>query len=136
MIYVRFPLSLRNVEDLLHERGIDVGHKTVRYWWIRFGPVFASGIRRRRVQQLRVYSNWKGHVDELFVALKNSQDTDEALRPCGKDCDGPFPVIPLASDVNWIRKVGNLLVPDHIGKPELERMRREIGRAAFEAQHQ
>ena len=33
MVYVRFPLSLRNVEDFLHERGIDVSHETVRYWW-------------------------------------------------------------------------------------------------------
>lgn len=42
MMYVRFPLSLRNVEDLLHERGIDICHETVRYWWNRFGPMFAS----------------------------------------------------------------------------------------------
>ena len=53
MMYVRFPLSLRNVEDLLHERGIDVSQETVRYRWNRFGPVFASEIRRKRVQQLR-----------------------------------------------------------------------------------
>jgi len=39
---MRFPLSLRNVEDLLHERGIDVSHETVRYWWHRFGPMFAA----------------------------------------------------------------------------------------------
>ena len=37
MMYVRFPLSLRNVKDLLHERGIDISHETVRYWWNRFG---------------------------------------------------------------------------------------------------
>ena len=42
MLYVRFPLSLRNVEDLLHERGIEVSHETVRFWWQRFGPMFAS----------------------------------------------------------------------------------------------
>jgi putative transposase len=35
MLYIRFPLSLRNVEDLLHERGIDVSHEAVRYWWHR-----------------------------------------------------------------------------------------------------
>ena len=38
MMYVRFPLSLRNVEDLLAERGIDICHETVRLWWNRFGP--------------------------------------------------------------------------------------------------
>ena len=37
MLYVRFPLSLRNVEDLLHERGVDVSYESVRYWWHRFG---------------------------------------------------------------------------------------------------
>ena len=45
MLYVRFPLSLRNVEDLLHERGIDVSHETIRFWWDRFGPMFAKEIR-------------------------------------------------------------------------------------------
>ena len=37
MMCVRFPLSLRNVEDLLFERGIHISHETVRYWWNRFG---------------------------------------------------------------------------------------------------
>ena len=45
MLYVRFPLSLRNVEDLLHERGIDICHETVRQWWMRFGPMFAAEIQ-------------------------------------------------------------------------------------------
>jgi putative transposase len=44
MLCVRFPVSLRNVEDLLHERGIDVSHEAVRFWWHRFGPMFASEI--------------------------------------------------------------------------------------------
>ncbi len=73
MMYVRFPLSLRNVEDLLHERGIDVSHETVRYWWNRFGPMFASEIRRKRVQQLRAYSKWKWHVDEVFVKINGKR---------------------------------------------------------------
>ena len=51
MMYVRFPLSLRNVEDLLHERGVDISHETVRFWWNRFGPMFAAEIRRKRGQQ-------------------------------------------------------------------------------------
>jgi putative transposase len=53
MLYIRFPLSLRNVEDLLHERGIEISHETVRYWWNRFGPMFAAEIRRRRVERMR-----------------------------------------------------------------------------------
>jgi transposase-like protein len=48
MMYVRFPLSLRNVEDLLHERGIEVSYETVRAWWNRFGPLFAADIRKKR----------------------------------------------------------------------------------------
>ena len=42
MSYARFPLSLRNVEDLLHERGIEVSHETFRFWWNRFGPMLAA----------------------------------------------------------------------------------------------
>jgi putative transposase len=49
LMYVRFPLSLRNVEDLLFERGIDICHETVRHWWNRFGPMFAADVRRQRV---------------------------------------------------------------------------------------
>lgn len=48
MLYVRFPLSLRNVEDLLHERGIEVSHETIRFWWNRFGPMIASEIRKQK----------------------------------------------------------------------------------------
>ena len=56
MMYVRFPLSLRNVEDLLHERGIDVSHETIRLWWNRFGPMFAAEIRRKRIDQMPAFS--------------------------------------------------------------------------------
>ena len=68
MMYVRFPLSLRNVEDLLHERGINICHETIRYWWNRFGPMFAAEIRKRRVQS-HAYSNWRWHLDEVFVKI-------------------------------------------------------------------
>jgi hypothetical protein len=77
MMYVRFPLSLRNVEDLLHERGIDVSHETVRYWWNRFGPLFASQIKKRRIQTLR-HSRWKWHLDEVFVKI-NGQNLRRSL---------------------------------------------------------
>ena len=53
MLYIRFPLSLRNVEDLLFERGYDLCHETVRLWWNRFGPLFAREISRRRVNRMR-----------------------------------------------------------------------------------
>ena len=69
MMYVRFPLSLRNVEDLLHERGIDICHETVRYWRNRFGPMFAREIRKKRTHPIPNYSNWKWHLDEVFVKI-------------------------------------------------------------------
>jgi putative transposase len=68
MLYVRFPLSLRNVEDLLDERGIDVSQETVRYWWNRFGPIFAAEIRRKRARHLHAWPQWRWHLDEMFVA--------------------------------------------------------------------
>ena len=43
MLYVRYPLSLRQIEDLLFERCIDICHETVRYWWNRFGPFVCRG---------------------------------------------------------------------------------------------
>ncbi len=52
-MYVRFPPSLRKVEDLLHECGIEISHETVRRLWNRFGPMFAAEIRRRRIDRMR-----------------------------------------------------------------------------------
>ena len=69
LMYVRFPLSLRNVEDLLFERGIDLGHETVRMWWNRFGPMFAGDIRRQRISRMRGFRHWRWHLDEMYVKL-------------------------------------------------------------------
>jgi len=72
MLYVRFPLSLRNVEDLLHERGVEISHETVRFWWHRFGPMFASEIRKRRIVGMRS-SHWRWHLDEMFVKINGER---------------------------------------------------------------
>jgi putative transposase len=69
MMYVRFPLSLQNVEDLLNERGIDISYETVRFWWNRFGPLFTAEIRKKSVSLMRAYSNWQWHLDEVFVKI-------------------------------------------------------------------
>jgi putative transposase len=69
MMYVRFPLSLRNVEDLLFERGIDICHETVRFWWNRFGPLFAADVRRQRVTRMKGIRQWKWHLDEVYVKI-------------------------------------------------------------------
>ena len=73
MIYVRYALSLRNVEDLLHERGIDISHETERFWWNRFGSLFAAEVRKKRVSQMRAYSNWQWHLDEVFVKINGEK---------------------------------------------------------------
>ena len=68
LMYIRYPLSLRQVEDLLLERGIDICHETVRFWWNRFGPIFAAEIRKRRIRH-QSFSNWRWHLDEVFVRI-------------------------------------------------------------------
>ena len=70
LMYVRFPLSLRNVEDLLHERGIDVCHESVRLWVDRFGNYFANKIRKRRSEAMRQVPQWRWHLDEVFVKIR------------------------------------------------------------------
>src|ERR1700735_1416131 len=69
MMYVKYPLSLRNVEDLLAERGIDISHETVRFWWNRFGPMFAAEIRQRGAARVRGFIQWRWHLDEVFVKI-------------------------------------------------------------------
>jgi putative transposase len=69
MMYVCFTLALRNAEDLLFERGIDIFHETVRMWWNRFGPMFARDIRRQRVSWMRDVRHWRWHLDEMYMKL-------------------------------------------------------------------
>ena len=66
MYYVRYPLSLRQVEDILFERGIDVCHETIRYWWNNFGTVFAKEMKKKSNLG---HSNWRWHIDEVFVKI-------------------------------------------------------------------
>jgi putative transposase len=65
---VRFTLSYRDVEDLLAERGLDVSYETVRRWVLKFGPLFARGLRRRRP---RPTSSWR--LDEMTVVIAGAQ---------------------------------------------------------------
>ena len=67
-LYLRFTLSYRDVEDLLAERGLDVSYETVRRWVLKFGPVFARELRRRRP---RPSSRW--HLDEMAVIIGGRQ---------------------------------------------------------------
>jgi putative transposase len=61
--------SLRNVEDLLHERCIVISHETVRFWWNRFKTIFAAEIRRSRVQAIRHFRHRRWHLDEVLVTI-------------------------------------------------------------------
>src|SRR3974390_31490 len=67
-LYLRFTLSLRDVEDILAERGIDVTYETIRCWVDRFGPLIADRIRTTRP---RPTSKW--HLDEMFVSIRGRQ---------------------------------------------------------------
>ena len=73
LMYVRYPLSLRNVEDLLAQRGVEVSYETVRFWWNRFGPMFTAEIRRKRVKRMRAYTHWRWHLDEIYVKINGLQ---------------------------------------------------------------
>ena len=64
-LYLRFSLSLRAVEELLLERGIEVSHETLRRWIAKFGTVIARGLRRRQDRPGRVW-----HLDEVQVAIR------------------------------------------------------------------
>jgi transposase-like protein len=67
-LYLRFTLSFRDVEDLLAERGLDVSYETVRRWLLKFGPLFAKELRRRRH---RSTAQW--HLDEMAVLIGGRQ---------------------------------------------------------------
>lgn len=69
MMYVWFPLSLRNVEDILAQHGYDISYETVRFWWNRFGPLFASDIRRQRASRMKGLRHCRRHLDERFVKI-------------------------------------------------------------------
>jgi hypothetical protein len=65
MMYVRFPPSLRNAEDLPHERGIGISHQTIRAWWNRFELSFAADIEPGREKAMRAHTQWRWHADEM-----------------------------------------------------------------------
>ena len=63
-LYHHFPLSYRDVQELLHQRGIQVSHETLREWCIKFGPLFAEDLRHR---EPRRGSRW--HLDEVCTSV-------------------------------------------------------------------
>ena len=67
-LYFRFPLSFRDVEDMLTERGIDVSYESVRRWSVKFGLGYARRLRKTRP---RPDARW--HLDEMFVSINGRQ---------------------------------------------------------------
>jgi putative transposase len=67
-LYFRFPLSYRDVEDILVERGIDVSYETIRRWALKFGQAFARRLRKTRP---RPDAQW--HLDEVFVTISGKR---------------------------------------------------------------
>ena len=67
-LYGRFTLSLRDVEDLLAERGIEISYETVRRWVLKFGASVARRIRRSRT---RAHKQW--HLDEMIVMINGKK---------------------------------------------------------------
>ena len=63
-LYLRFTLSLRDVEDLLAERGVAVSYETVRRWVNHFGPMIAADLRKRRPKP---HTTW--HLDEVYLKI-------------------------------------------------------------------
>ena len=91
MLYVRYPLSLRQVEDLLCERGIDICHETVRYWWNRFGPVFAASWRSGNAVFIKPIDSIRCGAGILMRCLSGSVidgKTHSATGPARRRCNG------------------------------------------------
>ena len=63
------PTVATLAQDLLHERGIEVSHETIRFWWNRIGPIFAAEIRKKRMDRVHASSGWRWHLDEMFVKI-------------------------------------------------------------------
>ncbi len=98
MMYIRFPLSLRQVEDLLHEGDIDICHETVRVWWNRFGPMFAAQIRKKRSASLA----------GLLIAKSVRRGGEIAMQTAGSGPDSPSTAIFATLPVTASGHPGNL----------------------------
>jgi hypothetical protein len=103
MMYVRYPLSLRNIEDLLAERGIDICHETLRLRWNRFGPMFAAEIRKKRVDRMRVHTHWRWQ----FCQAKLIAPSEAAIpaEKCSIDC-WPVQNLRQSATCRWIESPG------------------------------
>src|SRR5919198_6127089 len=82
-LYYRFPLSYRDVQELLFERGIDVTHEAIRQWCLKFGQDYANRLKRRRAQP-----GDKWHLDEVFLTMPREAPLLVACRGSGRQRAG------------------------------------------------
>ena len=88
-LYFRFPLSFREVEELMLQRGVVVSYETIRAWCAKFGQVYADQLRRRRP---RPGDKW--HLDEVFVRSTAHSGTCGARSTSTATCSTSGPVAP------------------------------------------
>jgi hypothetical protein len=94
-LYYRFPLSFREVEEMMLARGVVVSHETIRQWCAKFGAAYAAGLRRRRA---RAGAGDKWHLDEVFCECVVRRFRSGPL-------PGSAPVIRDGSEVFWPLRV-------------------------------
>lgn len=83
MLYVRYLLSLRHVEDFLHGRSIGISPETARFWWNRFGSMFSAEIRRKRVERMRTLPHWRWHLYGVCVKINGGKQDTKASNKLG-----------------------------------------------------
>ena len=124
MMYVRYPLSLRQVEDLLFRaRHRTSAMKLYCFWWNRFGPLFVAESRMRRLHH-RSFSRWRWHLDEVFVRIQRrstlslawavSEQTDLSR---GREIHNPLPMLDSFRYFNSSPEVIRLTVMMYIRYP-------------------
>lgn len=94
-LYFRFTLSLRDIEELLAQRGIEVSYETIRMWTIKFGPLIASNLRSRKGQ-----SSGRWHLDEMMIKISAG----------GCICGGPL-MMKVRFWMSWFRSAATPTQP-------------------------
>ena len=140
-LYFRFTLSLRDVEEMMAQRGIEVSYETIRCWTIKFGPQFARALRKRRpapsprwhldemvcnVRGRRMYL-WRAVDDEgevLDLVMQRQRDTDAALKLLRRLLRNQ-PVAPIAIVTDRLKSYGSALA--ELGLSHVPSQRQKAG---------
>jgi hypothetical protein len=109
-LYFRFPLSFREVEELMLARGVVVSYETIRRWCAKFGQAYANQLRRRRP---RPGDKW--HLDEVFVKINGITHSSQAVLP--QTAQGPAVCATCAGDRQTSQLWGRSPRADAVGDP-------------------